>query len=104
MNSLYIDTRDNKKIIVLLSRDTNEFKAESLSQDSKADVVLKLIERVCSDAEISVNEIQQVYCEKGPGSFTGLRIGFAIANALSLALLIPLNDNKIGIIDTPIYS
>lgn len=104
MNSLYIDTRDNKKIIVFLSRDSKEFRAESLPQDSKADVVLKLIEKVCSDAGITVNEVQKIYCEKGPGSFTGLRVGFAIAHALSLALLIPLNDNKIGIIDTPIYS
>ena len=104
MNRLYIDTRDNKKIIVIVSKHDHEFRVESTPQDSRADVVLKLIEHACHDAGISLQEINGIYCEKGPGSFTGLRVGFAIANALSLALLIPLNDNKIGTIGTPIYS
>ncbi len=104
MNKLYIDTRDNKKIIITVTKNGQEFTVESTPENSKADVVLKLIEKACQSAGITLQEIQSIYCEKGPGSFTGLRVGFAIANTLSLALLVPLNDNKIGTVDTPIYS
>ena len=31
---------------------------------------------------------------KGPGSFTGLRVGVAIANALGAAMDIPVNGKK----------
>jgi len=31
----------------------------------------------------SINEIQGIVCFKGPGSFTGLRIGLSVANALA---------------------
>ena len=103
LNELYIDTRDNKKIIVKLIRDNCEFVRESTTDRSKADVVLSLIQEVCQDGGLSIQQIEKIYCEKGPGSFTGLRVGFAIANALSLALLVPINDNEIGVIDTPIY-
>ncbi len=103
MNTLHIDTRDNKKSIVWVSVDGQEYKAESVPDDSRADVVLRLIANVCDQAGITVQKIERIYCEKGPGSYTGLRVGFAIANTLSLALSIPLNNNKIGTIDYPIY-
>lgn len=103
MNILYIDTRNNQEIIVKVAKDGEEFIARSIPEKSKADVVLVLINRVLDQAGVSLKDLHALYCEKGPGSFTGLRVGFAIANALSLALLIPLNDNKLGTIDTPVY-
>lgn len=102
MNTLYIDTRDNKKIIVKVTKNETEFIQES-KEESKADVVLKLIDGCIKQAGLNFNQLDNIYCEKGPGSFTGLRVGFAIANTLSLALSVPLNDNEIGSIDTPIY-
>lgn len=104
MNTLYIDTRNNKEIIVAVIKDGKEYKAVSSPDRTKADAVLILIQKALEDAGISFNDLHAIYCEKGPGSFTGLRVGFAIANSLSLALLIPLNDNEIGTIDTPVYS
>ncbi len=36
------------------------------------------------------NDIQGIVIYKGPGSFTGLRIGFSVANALAGSLQIPV--------------
>ena len=103
MNILYIDTRDNKKSIVTVKKDGKEYVEESLPEDSRADVVLRLIQKACQEAGIQLRDIEKIYCEKGPGSFTGLRVGMAIANSLSLALLVPINDNELGTIETPVY-
>jgi tRNA threonylcarbamoyladenosine biosynthesis protein TsaB len=35
-------------------------------------------------------DVQGIVCFKGPGSFTGLRIGLTVANALSQSLSIPV--------------
>jgi len=38
----------------------------------------------------TVRDIQGIVCFQGPGSFTGLRIGLTVANALAAALHIPI--------------
>ncbi len=35
-------------------------------------------------------DIQAIVCYKGPGSFTGLRIGLSVANALTYSLKVPI--------------
>jgi tRNA threonylcarbamoyladenosine biosynthesis protein TsaB len=104
MNTLYIDTRDNKKNIIRLTKDSEDFVETTDVIQMRADSILLLIQRVMERAGLTLQNLDKIYCEKGPGSFTGLRVGFSIANTLSLALSIPLNDNKVGTIDTPVYS
>jgi tRNA threonylcarbamoyladenosine biosynthesis protein TsaB len=39
---------------------------------------------------LSVQDLQGIVCYKGPGSFTGLRIGLTVANALANAVRLPI--------------
>lgn len=103
MTILYIDTRDNQKNCVRLQKGTQEFIETSDITQMKADGILLLIDQVLKKSKTTLQDIDKVYCEKGPGSFTGLRVGFAVANTLALALSISLNDNEVGTIDTPQY-
>lgn len=48
------------------------------------------IEEVLQEAGLSANQLQAVAVSKGPGSYTGLRIGVAAAKGLCFALDIPL--------------
>ena len=48
------------------------------------------IQEMLNLLSISWNDIESIVCFKGPGSFTGLRIGLTVANALAYAQNIPI--------------
>lgn len=57
------------------------------------------IKQILDDQKKSFSDLEGIVIYKGPGSFTGLRIGFSVANALADSLQIPIdsqtNDNWI---------
>ncbi|HVO86695.1 MAG TPA: tRNA (adenosine(37)-N6)-threonylcarbamoyltransferase complex dimerization subunit type 1 TsaB [Candidatus Binatia bacterium] len=48
------------------------------------------IKEILNKSSIGLEDLQGVIVFKGPGSFTGLRIGMAAANALAYALSVPI--------------
>ena len=48
------------------------------------------IEEVTADASITLNDIDAIAVSKGPGSYTGLRIGVSAAKGLCFSLDVPL--------------
>lgn len=64
---------------------------ESLDEKySHAENLTVFIEEVCAHAKIALKNIDAVAVSKGPGSFTGLRIGVSTAKGLCYALNKPL--------------
>lgn len=62
-----------------------------------AETIHQQIKVLLEEHKISYKNLEGIVIYKGPGSFTGLRIGFSVANALSDSLSIPIvsenNDN-----------
>jgi tRNA threonylcarbamoyladenosine biosynthesis protein TsaB len=55
-----------------------------------ADTIHKQLKEMLDESIISLNDIQGIVCFKGPGSFTGLRIGLSVANALAYSQNLPI--------------
>jgi len=57
---------------------------------SHAEKLHVFMEEILNEANVSVNQLEAIAVSKGPGSYTGLRIGVSSAKGLCYALGIPL--------------
>ncbi|HSD99008.1 MAG TPA: tRNA (adenosine(37)-N6)-threonylcarbamoyltransferase complex dimerization subunit type 1 TsaB [Patescibacteria group bacterium] len=89
MNTLFIDTTSNAEIVVRLVLDDKTFEEKIAIQNNRAQVVLPTIEKLLKQQGLKVQDIEKVEINPGPGSFTGVRVGSAIANALIFSLGLP---------------
>ena len=72
---------DNSNVIAL---------RESLDGQNHAEKITIFIDEVMKEANISYNELEAIAVSKGPGSYTGLRIGVSTAKGLCYAIEKPL--------------
>ena len=92
---LYINTNDKKHITVSLLK--GEETVDSLSDDNEhgSQVLLSLITAILDKNSLTYQDLEGISLERGPGSYTGIRVGAAVANALGFSLSIPVNGKKI---------
>jgi tRNA threonylcarbamoyladenosine biosynthesis protein TsaB len=58
--------------------------------NAHAERVLGLVERALSEAKLTRRDLERIAVGVGPGSFTGLRVGIALAEGIALGLERPL--------------
>jgi len=66
------------------------FKKESWEGLNHSELLTVFIEEAMADNDFTLNQLDAVGVSKGPGSYTGLRIGISVAKGLCYALDIPL--------------
>lgn len=103
-NILFIDTASSEAAVVRLQIGKEEFEQTQTYDRNKAQVILPLIEHLLQEQGLTMQDMTAIEVNVGPGSFTGLRVGVAIANTLAHYLHIPLNNQPVGIVVEPIYS
>lgn len=89
MKILSIDTSSNLCTIALLE-DENCVK-ELIVDDARnhSEKIMPLIEQILKETNSTLKDINLIVCDKGPGSFTGIRIGVGTALAFQDSLNIP---------------
>ncbi len=98
---LFLDTSNSDETRVALIIDGKCFEKISTSKILKAQTVLPLIDELMSEHRIIVSDVSEIAIHTGPGSFTGLRVGAAVANALGFFLRVPVNGQQNPVI--PLY-
>ncbi len=63
---------------------------QSFSRERQSDVLVKEMDNLIKSNGISISDINLIGCVIGPGNFTGLRSGIAVAKAISFSLSIPI--------------
>jgi tRNA threonylcarbamoyladenosine biosynthesis protein TsaB len=89
-------------IVLALRTDTPEAKMAIFDGDKRlghakwqahrqlANTIHEKIKRILDESSITLVDVQGIVVFKGPGSFTGLRIGVSVANALAYSQNIPV--------------
>lgn len=87
---LTIDTSKQEETTVALLSDNKQV-ATLTEKKVNTQLVLPLIERIIAEQNIKLSDITEIEVHSGPGSFTGLRVGIAVATTLGKLLKIPVN-------------
>ncbi|MCH7730755.1 tRNA (adenosine(37)-N6)-threonylcarbamoyltransferase complex dimerization subunit type 1 TsaB [Patescibacteria group bacterium] len=96
---LFIDTSSSEKIVVGL--DDKRF--ETKARQEKSQKLLPFIDELLSSKgrsasgrkKLTLKDITEIEVNTGPGSFTGLRVGVSVANALGWALGVTVNGKDL---------
>ena len=82
---LVINTAFMTANLALKTNDGQAVLKDIEAKSKHSESVLKTIDQMCQETNINVLEVGTVAVVVGPGSFTGLRIGTAVAKALGCA-------------------
>lgn len=95
MNVLFIDMTDNKEIRVGVGINGKKFLQKRKVDFRKSQAVLPTIDVLLKKHNLKIENIDEIKVNTGPGSFTGIRVGLSIANALGFVLKIPVNGKNV---------
>lgn len=93
---------DAIRVVLEIGDDTRHEVKKPVSQ-AKAQEVLPMIEKLLADHDMALSSVTAIRVNTGPGSYTGLRVGVAIANMLGTLLEVPVNDLPVGQVVLPMY-
>lgn len=99
MLTLHINTKDQKQVEVYLKDQTGELDRLVANNEYGSQALLPLIVTILDSHKITFKDLSAIEVEEGPGSFTGLRVGASVAQALAFVLNIPLNGAVNKVVD-----
>jgi tRNA threonylcarbamoyladenosine biosynthesis protein TsaB len=79
---IYIDTSDRAESCVVLYKTTGSEEKVLSEKKGRLDVV-STIQNLLKENDLSLDDVEIIGANPGPGSFTGLRIGAAVSNILN---------------------
>lgn len=89
MKILSIDTASNICGVSILEDTNLLYKLDTDTGRTHSENLMPMIRQAFVETNLSLKDIGLIVCDKGPGSFTGIRIGLATAKAFHDSLFIP---------------
>ena len=90
MNILVTDTSAQALTVALKTDSFFETRTSESRSLQHSERLIPTVTELCKDAGITTKDIDLLACTRGPGSFTGLRIGMAAFKGMAFALDKPL--------------
>jgi tRNA threonylcarbamoyl adenosine modification protein YeaZ len=91
MNVLALDVSISGCSVAIVNLEKNLSSSQSIETErGQAEVLIPMIESCVVQCHLKMSDINLIAVTRGPGSFTGVRIGLATARSLGLALDIPV--------------
>ena len=87
---LHIETSSTNCSVAISNDDKLIAKKESNNGYTHAENLHLFIEDVIKQCDLQIHDLNAISISSGPGSYTGLRIGYSAAKGLSYALKIPI--------------
>lgn len=87
---LYINTSEFHQLKSALISDTEVVPFETELGFNESYRTLDLIQKFLAKQKVKLNQLDKIIVCSGPGSFTGIRVGVSLAQALGLGLNIPV--------------
>ena len=84
MNKLIIDATKNKIFLMIMNKDINYSITHENTKTNYEKLTL-LIKEFLDTKKLNLKNISQIYVNRGPGSFAGIRNSFSIVKAIHLA-------------------
>ena len=84
MKNLIIDAAGDKILLVILN-DRNIYTSSHKNSKSNFDKITILINAFLRKYKISLSDLNQIYINRGPGSFAGIRNSLSVAKGIYLA-------------------
>ncbi len=91
---LSVDTSKANEIQVSLIIGSKIY-TETSQQKLGSQVLLSLVKKILKNSKTEIKDLTEIKVNTGPGSFTGIKVGVSVANALAFAVKIPVNGKKI---------
>ncbi|MDA7746837.1 tRNA (adenosine(37)-N6)-threonylcarbamoyltransferase complex dimerization subunit type 1 TsaB [Psychromonas sp.] len=86
LNILCIDSSTEACSVALLTKNTSVHKRFMLAPREHTQKILPTVDEVINEANLNLSDIDVIAYGRGPGSFTGVRIGISIAQGLAFGL------------------
>ena len=83
INKLIIDAANNK-IFFIIIKDDNKYKITYENNKNNYEKLASLINDFLRSHNLDFNKISQIYVNRGPGSFAGIRNSLSVVKALHL--------------------
>ena len=90
MITLALDTSTNQGSIAVLDGTATLSHKSWQREKSHSELVTSTLEDVLKEAGLTVEKVQRIAVGRGPGSFTGIRIGINAARTLAYSLDVPV--------------
>ena len=90
MNILVTDTSSQALTVALFTDTFTEVRKSQGRSVQHSEKLVPTVVELCKDANIDTKDVDMLMCTRGPGSFTGLRIGMAAFKGMAFALNKPI--------------